>query len=300
MEFEIQKRANENSGVIDNLQFKLGHVANYVVSRSSVIYHPVGGSVYAPRASKTLRFNLAATANGWLDCGTINLRFKFNNVGTGPIGFLNALPANMFYRMRIIAHNQIVEDWSYYNRVYNLIHCTLPAEKKMNDYSMGFGPNDDFQDPTDAASVIYNRINFESANLPPNLDANASKVMQLNLLSGLLSQNKFLPLHYLKGLIIELELVGSVLDCVTYADPNNVDWTITEPNIMCDVIQIDQSLENEFSNAILDGESLPIAYDSFVTQLQSMPQGAAQMQALSRAALADDGGQALDKLLAFV
>ena len=35
-------------------------------------------------------------------------------------------------------------------------------------------------------------------------------------------------------------------------------------------------------------------------QLQSMPQGAAQMQALSRAALADDGGQALDKLLAFV
>ena len=35
-------------------------------------------------------------------------------------------------------------------------------------------------------------------------------------------------------------------------------------------------------------------------QLQSMPQGAAQMKALSQAALADDGGQALDKLLAFV
>ena len=45
MEFEIQKGANENSGVIDNLQFKLGHVANYVVSRSSVLYYPVGGSV---------------------------------------------------------------------------------------------------------------------------------------------------------------------------------------------------------------------------------------------------------------
>jgi indolepyruvate ferredoxin oxidoreductase beta subunit len=35
-------------------------------------------------------------------------------------------------------------------------------------------------------------------------------------------------------------------------------------------------------------------------QLQGMPNGAAQLQALSHAALADDGGQALDKLLAFV
>ena len=35
-------------------------------------------------------------------------------------------------------------------------------------------------------------------------------------------------------------------------------------------------------------------------QLQSMPQGAAQLQALSHAALADDSGQALNKLLAFV
>jgi indolepyruvate ferredoxin oxidoreductase beta subunit len=33
-------------------------------------------------------------------------------------------------------------------------------------------------------------------------------------------------------------------------------------------------------------------------QLQSMPQGAAQLQALSRAALQDDTGQALDKILA--
>lgn len=35
-------------------------------------------------------------------------------------------------------------------------------------------------------------------------------------------------------------------------------------------------------------------------QLQVMPQGAAQLQALSHAALADDSGQALNKLLAFV
>lgn len=37
-----------------------------------------------------------------------------------------------------------------------------------------------------------------------------------------------------------------------------------------------------------------------LTQLQAMPQGAAQLQALSHAALADDSGQALKELLAFV
>jgi indolepyruvate ferredoxin oxidoreductase beta subunit len=33
-------------------------------------------------------------------------------------------------------------------------------------------------------------------------------------------------------------------------------------------------------------------------QLQTMPQGAAQLKALSHAALADDSGQALDHMLA--
>ena len=35
-------------------------------------------------------------------------------------------------------------------------------------------------------------------------------------------------------------------------------------------------------------------------QLQSMPQGAQQLRDLSQAALADDSGQALNELLAFV
>ena len=127
MEFELEK--GENEGVIDELKFKLGHVASYVIGRSSVLYYPTGGSVYAPRASKTLRFSLTSE-NGWLDASTVNLRFRFNNLGTEPIKLLNALPANMFYRMRILCHQTVVEDWSYYNRQYNVIHSLLPAEKQ--------------------------------------------------------------------------------------------------------------------------------------------------------------------------
>ena len=100
MEFELQKTASENSGVVNELQYKLGHVANYISQRSSVLYYPSGGTVYAPRASKTLRFNLTGD-NAWLDASTLNVRFQFNNTGATAIKLLNALPAN-FYRMRIL------------------------------------------------------------------------------------------------------------------------------------------------------------------------------------------------------
>jgi len=117
----------------------------------------------------------------------------------------------MFYRMRILCHQTVVEDWSYYNRQHNVIHSLLPAEKKFNDYAMGFGTNDD------VVGDAYTNLNFESGNNPPQIDAGKSRVVQFNLFSGLLSQGKYLPLQFLHGgMIIELELVGDVLDCITY------------------------------------------------------------------------------------
>ena len=84
MEFEIQKASNENSGVVNQLQHKLGHVASYIVERKSSLYYPSGGSTYALRASKTLRFHITSD-NGWLDCSSLNIRFKFNNLGDNQI-----------------------------------------------------------------------------------------------------------------------------------------------------------------------------------------------------------------------
>ena len=55
MEFEIRKASNENSGVVKELQFKLGHVANYIVDRKSSLYYPTSGSTYAPKASKNIK-----------------------------------------------------------------------------------------------------------------------------------------------------------------------------------------------------------------------------------------------------
>ena len=85
----------------------------------------------------------------------------------------------------------------------------------------------------------------------------------------------------MKGLVIELELVSCVVDCVA-GTTDATNCSITEPVVLADVITLDQSLENEFAQALLDGESLPIAFDSFATQLQSMPQADQATISLSR------------------
>lgn len=276
MEFQIAQANDENKGVVEELQYKLGHVANYITDRKSSIFYATGGSNYSPRSTRLIRFNI--TADGWLDADTLNVRFKFTNNSTNPIKFLNALAANFIYRVRVIASNQICEDLQYYNRYYNMIYSLLPHEKKMNEAFMAFGSNDDFI----GDSKNYNLLNEESLNNPPQLDGGKSKTVQFNLFTGLLSQKRYIPLHYLKTIILELEIVANVNDAICHIDGQNHDWTITEPVCMCDIVSLDGALENEFAQSLLDGESIPLAYDSFATQLQAMPQADAATISLSR------------------
>ena len=267
LELGLQNSANDR-GMINELEFDVSKQAPYIISRSSVLYYPSGGTVYAPRGSRTLRIPLTSES-GFLDPSTVNLRFKFNNTGNRPIKLLNALPANFFYRMRILCHQTVVEDWAYYNRQYNVIHTMMNAERKLNDYSMGFGTNDDVDEGN-----FYKPLHFESGNIPPQIEPHSSRTVQFNLLSGLLSCGKYIPLSYLKGgLTIELELVGSVLDAITYVDADSAryDWTITEPNVCADIVQIDSQLEESFRSGIQQGRPMIITYDSFVCMLQSMP-----------------------------
>ena len=44
MEFELQAAQPENQGIVNELSYKLGHIANYIVNRSSGLFHPSGSS----------------------------------------------------------------------------------------------------------------------------------------------------------------------------------------------------------------------------------------------------------------
>jgi hypothetical protein len=76
------------------------------------------------------------------------------------------------------------------------------------------------------------------------------------------NQTKFLPLRYLQGLQIELEVVNNFTDCCiqqTAAGAGidealgaacSTDWLITQPMIKCDVITLDNQLDNEYADHV--------------------------------------------------
>ena len=86
-----------------------------------------------------------------------------------------------------------------------MIHALLPAERRLNDYSEGFGTNEKQQ------------LNLSSPLMPPPAIAQSGdRIVFFPLMSGLFNQTKFLPLRYLQGLQIELEVVNSFEEVCLY------------------------------------------------------------------------------------
>ena len=101
-------------------------------------------------------------------------------------------------------------------------------------------------------------------------------------------QNKFLPLKKMNGLTLELELVddfsipivtpysGTAIPTETEVDEwftaNNTSsvWSITSPQIKVDLLTLDNGLQNSYDSHLLQGNSYPINYSTFITQCQTI------------------------------
>jgi hypothetical protein len=99
-------------------------------------------------------------------------------------------------------------------------------------------------------------------------------------LSGILNQNKFLPIRYMP-LTFELELVNNATEPVfssfttefssdISAANTSIEWQIENPEIKVDLISLDNALDNTYARHLLEGKSLPINYNTFVSQQQSI------------------------------
>ena len=101
------------------------------------------------------------------------------------------------------------------------------------------------------------------------------------------------------NLTIELELVNSATDCII--NPNDydesdtgidaalrgrfttsvalpagsatntsIDWEINNVFCACDVLTLDNNLNNEYVKHLLEGKGLPITYTTYITQSQTV------------------------------
>ena len=265
--------------LIEGLSFKLAPGASYVTNRRSVSFYPQGGNSYAPNGVKVIR--IALTGEGWLDPSTIRIMFDVNNVTTGPLKILRNVggPWSFFRRMRLLAGGTVIEDIDNYGRTHQQFHTLVSPSKRQNDTIEGFGFEGD---------ILRNRnahpdgLPIQNAQTYPGILRGNAMTVLFKPLSGLFAQQKYIPLRYCP-LILEFEIVNDPNEPVVYSTTNyslNIadftltncsnEWVISQVQLKCDLVTLDNGLENEYVAHLLAGKSLPINYDTYISQMQTI------------------------------
>ena len=245
----VEAHANSTEDyLIEGLSFKLAQGASYVTNRRSVSFFPSGSDTYAPTSgTKVIKIKLNGT--DWLDPSTVKVMFTLKNTDTtNDLHFLSG-PHAFFRRMRIVCGGQIVEDIDDYNRVCEMFNILQSSAVRANDEIEGTGRWD--------APVEQREILGSSG---------ATRRIGMKLCSGLLNQSKMLPIRYCP-IEIELELVNAAIDAVGGA----TSWTISDVQCKCDLVTLDNGLENSYSEHVLSGKALPINYSTYISQSQVVP-----------------------------
>ena len=135
--------------------------------------------------------------------------------------------------MRVICGGQIVEDIDNYNRTHEMIHMMKPTEKRLNDAIEGFGDSE------------HQELNHDSADSPSPLPKGHTQTVWFTPLSGLLPQDKFLPIRYCPTQL-EFELVGNATDAVQGSAsaalpfPGRTEsFETSDVQVKCDLVQLD-------------------------------------------------------------
>jgi hypothetical protein len=237
--------------LINSLSFKLRPGASYVTNRRSVTYWPQGGNSYAPNGVKVMKIGL--NGDSWLDPSTVKLFFTVtNNHATLLLKPRIPAPWVFFRRVRVLCGGQIVEDIDDYNRLHQMFHLMKPTEKRLNDFVEGFGVNS-------AQSLTLDHSKLEqSATLAAN---GGAATVAFTPFVGLLRQDKYLPIRY-APIQFEFELINDAKEAVygTGATEASENFTISDVQLKCDLVELDNTLDNEYTQYLMTGKSLPIHY----------------------------------------
>jgi hypothetical protein len=250
--------------LIDGLSFKMNPGASYVVDRRSVTFHPQGSNIYKT-ASGTKLIRILLTGDNWLDTSTFRIMFDVRNNAATKAEKLYVLggPHCFFRRMRILAAGQLVEDIDNYNRIHEMMSILTSPDSRNNQAAEAFGAH------WDTGTAAYPKAQ--------GVDGASALTVLFRPLSGLLNQNKMLPIRY-APITIELELVDTATEPVItlqttgseyLAATTSNDWQIENVQVKVDVCTLDNALDNSYAQHLLSGKSLPISYNTFVSQFQS-------------------------------
>jgi hypothetical protein len=140
---------------------------------------------------------------------------------------------------------------------------------RINDTCEGFGYLDDVRELDEVAEI-------------PGIKAGSFQTVMFKPLCGLFNQSKYLPLRYMP-IEIELELADNEAPIITNlntaftAANTSISWTIQNCQIKCDILSLDNALDNSYVNHLLGGNTLNIVYDTYIYSIQTVTSGDCQV-----------------------
>ena len=256
--------------LIDGLSFKLQPGASYVTDRRSVSFFVAGSNDYAPGAgARVARLNL--NSDGWLDPSTVRVLYTLVNTDTAAGHYLRPIsgPWSFFRRCRCLVGGAIVDDIDYYNRVHEMMNILTSKNNKDNAAVEGFGAS------WNDASLYKTWNESETQTVPPG----KNRTVSFKPLLGLFNQPKYIPLAW-SPLTLEFEISNDALEpiinvdgTVYTTDNTSKTWKIQDIRVVCDIVTLDSSLQNNYAEHVLSGKSLPINYSTYVSQFQTITSG---------------------------
>jgi hypothetical protein len=265
--------ANSSEDVlIDSLSYKLGNSASYITDRKSSTFWPSGSNIYKPSSgTKVIKFQL--NSEGWLDSSTVVVNFDLHNNDTNTPPnvekYVRPLQGghSFFRRLRISAGGSLIEDIDMYNRTHQMFEMLTSKSNRDNSDIEGFGYRSDTTEP----DTTHGNWSL------PGVGQGSHQTVGFKLCSGLLNQSKMLPLKYMGNLTIELELVNhkddpvvSNYDTVLTEAVCSSEWSIENVQLKCDIVNIDNTLQNNYDSHLLNGGKLPISYNTYICQSQAV------------------------------
>jgi hypothetical protein len=262
--------------LIDGLSFRLSPGASYIQERKSVTFHPQGSNIYSTSGTKLIK--LLLTGESWLDPSTFRVMFDLVNMESTAAKELRTVggPWSFFRRMRVLCGGQVVEDIDNYNRVHEMFSTLTASDFRVNVDAEAFGKHWNIRKKQ--RETVYTKDNYKG------IKGNQSQTVLFKPLSGLLNQPKYLPVRYCP-ITIELELVNTETEPILSAVPSStatgftaantsLKWQIQNVQVKCDMCVLDNGLDNSYAEHLLNGKALPINYNTYVSQMQSLLSGA--------------------------
>ena len=230
------------------------------------LFFAQGGNDYKPSGVMVMKLHLAG--DQWMDPNTFRVASQLNNLdndatGTTYVQPLSWNPAVFFHRARIIAGGHVIEDINDFNKLSLMLTSLKSGEEQLMISSEGFNSfGGQYGDVSQDNRKTYRNFDYDQAGSV----FQARRVIFKPPFGIFSNQERLLPLRYMH-LQIELGLVNSGAGAVhvgAWEGQNNTfNWSTSDTQCKCDLLTLDNALDNEYASHFLSGKSPPINFSTW-------------------------------------